>query len=44
MLPQLMAAIKPAIRIDRVIQQWNQICHHLSESHPRRKLQLRPLT
>jgi hypothetical protein len=44
MLRQLLAAIKPTIRLDQVIQQWNQIRHHLSEAHRRRTLQLHFLT
>jgi hypothetical protein len=44
MLRQLLAAIKPTLRLDQVIQQWNQIRNDLSEAHRRRKLQLRLLT
>jgi hypothetical protein len=44
MLRQLLAAIKPTLRLDKIIQQWNQIRHDLSEPHRKRKLQLRMLT
>jgi hypothetical protein len=44
MLRQLLAAIKPTLRLDQIIQQWNQIRHHLSEAHRRRKLQLHLLS
>jgi len=44
MLHQLLAAIKPMLGVDQIIQQWNQIRQNLSEPHRKRKLQLRYLT
>jgi hypothetical protein len=44
MLRQLLAAIKPALRLSQIIQQWNQIRLDLSEPRRKRKLQLRLLT
>jgi hypothetical protein len=44
MLRQLLAAIKPMLRLDQIIQQWNQLRHELSEPHRKRKLQLHMLT
>ena len=44
MLRQLLAAIKPMIGLDQILQQWNQIRQDLSEPHRKRKLQLRSLT
>jgi len=40
MLRQLLAAIKPMLRLDQIIQQWNQIRLEFSEPNRKRKLQL----
>jgi hypothetical protein len=44
MLRQLLAAIKPTLRLDQIIQRWNQVRYDLSEPHRKRKLQLSLLT